>query len=142
MFTKLHSVDSTSDAPLYESEAVNAVFINGITKFARCPDSGRFLLKHAFKSSVELLRLRLRDGAENRSYLLAPRCHRRRSEQSKSGETRRCSSCGCFSPLSTRRSNHFIPIRSSGARRGAEPVRPAQFSLSGVSETRTETGHS
>lgn len=43
--------------------------------------------------------LRLRDGAENRSYLLAPRCHRRRSEQSKSGETRRCSSCGCFSPL-------------------------------------------
>lgn len=51
----------------------------------------------------------------NVSYLLAPRCHRRRSEQSKSTERRRCSSCSCCSPLWMCRRNHFIHSVRSGS---------------------------
>lgn len=82
----------------FGTEAVNAVRKTGLQSWQPGQTRPGFF-KHSSKFHGETSLLRLRDGAENRSYLLAPRCHRRRSEQSRTGGRRRCSSCGCFSPL-------------------------------------------
>lgn len=97
-FTKLHSVDSSPDHPP-PTPKLQTQLEKPNDKVGSPAGLGPVSLQTFLQFHCETSPLRRRDGAENRSYLLAPRCHRRRSEQSKSGETRRCSSCGCFSPL-------------------------------------------